>query len=82
MAGHVVEPWTLRGENVPVAKTRGIAGELVARELIARRDDLDVSTHLLAWHYHWSYAEIINLPISRRRRFIELVTEALHAGTG
>ena len=56
------------------------AGELLGRELAAHAASFDVSVHALAAHYHWSYADILELPIARRRRFVDLVSEAVAAG--
>jgi hypothetical protein len=34
-------------------------------------------THLLAFHYHWSEAEIMNMGVNKRRRYLELLEEEL-----
>ena len=36
--------------------------------------------HTLAWHYHWSRSEILELPIAERHAYIELITEQLDDG--
>jgi hypothetical protein len=58
------------------------AGEILARELIASSKVLDVSVHILAMHYHWSYSEILQLPLHRRRRLVDLASDAATVGAG
>jgi hypothetical protein len=58
------------------------AGEILARELTANAGALDVSVHILATHYHWSYSEILQLPLARRRRLVDLASDALTVGAG
>lgn len=53
------------------------AGQHLVAELALRRADLDVSLHLLAFHYHWSESQILDLPISRRRRYTDLLADVL-----
>lgn len=36
--------------------------------------------HLMALHYHWSEADILRLPFSKRRRYLQLLAQ--HLGTG
>jgi Phage tail assembly chaperone proteins, E, or 41 or 14 len=36
--------------------------------------------HVLAWHYHWSEAEILSLTRMKRRRYIDLIEQELVAG--
>jgi hypothetical protein len=55
-------------------------GELISRQLTYTATYLAESVHLLAAQYHWSYAEIIALPVTRRRRFAELVSDAAITG--
>jgi len=50
---------------------------LVLAEMKAREAVLDWEVHFLAWHYHWSEAEILALSPTRRRRYIELLEEEL-----
>lgn len=38
---------------------------------------LDEKIHMLAFHYHWSEAEILMLPRSRRQRYIKLIERNL-----
>jgi hypothetical protein len=37
-------------------------------------------THLLAFHYHWSEAEILGLPRERRRAYLALLRDAVRPG--
>jgi hypothetical protein len=53
------------------------AAELLRDELRRRRRDLDVEVHLLASHYHWTEAAILDLPSDRRRRYVEVLSDAL-----
>jgi len=46
-------------------------------ELSARRGALYREVHQLAFHYHWSEADILGMTAARRRRYLELLTEAL-----
>ena len=56
--------------------------DLLRRELLDRRGDLDVGVHLLALHYHWTEADILDLPITRRRRYVGFLAEALTPAFG
>ena len=47
------------------------------RELAARRRHFYREVHMLAFHYHWSEAEIMGLTASKRRRYLELLAEEL-----
>jgi hypothetical protein len=38
--------------------------------------------HVLAWHYHWSEADILSLPRAKRRRYIDLIEQELVGGGG
>ncbi|WP_119730206.1 DUF6760 family protein [Thermomonospora amylolytica] len=44
-------------------------------EVHASTDLLYREVHYLAYHYHWSEAEILGLPMDKRRRYIELLGE-------
>ena len=46
-------------------------------ELKAHVRTLYQETHLLAYHYHWSEAEIMNMSVNKRRRYLELLEEEL-----
>ena len=39
-------------------------------------DTLLQDVHRLAWHYHWSEAEILALPRPRRQRYLQLIDQA------
>lgn len=49
------------------------------KEVKARKDNLEFEVHWLALNYHWSESEILTLPISKRRRYVELVSNTLGA---
>ncbi len=36
--------------------------------------------HALAFHYHWAEQEILALPRSRRRRYLDLIDDQLRRG--
>ena len=46
-------------------------------ELRIGRDQLYREVHCLAYHYHWSEAEILGLSRAKRRLYIEILTEQL-----
>ena len=46
------------------------------QELDARAAQLTHEVHMLAWHYHWSEREILQMPRQRRLRYLELVADA------
>jgi hypothetical protein len=46
------------------------------REMTSRRPYLLKEVHSLAWHYHWSEADIMSMTRSRRRAYLELLSEA------
>lgn len=46
-------------------------------ELRAQQSQLLREIHHLAFHYHWSEADILGLPRSRRRAYLSLLSEAL-----
>ncbi|MBP8810342.1 MAG: hypothetical protein KBG48_22955 [Kofleriaceae bacterium] len=50
---------------------------LLTRELKAGGDRLLAEVHALAFHYHWSEAEILALPRPRRWRYLELLAREL-----
>lgn len=37
--------------------------------------------HTLASHYHWSEAEILDLPRSKRQRYLQLINRSSHSGS-
>ncbi|HSR96252.1 MAG TPA: hypothetical protein VLM79_04235 [Kofleriaceae bacterium] len=50
---------------------------MLARELRLGGDRLFAEVHALAFHYHWSEAEILALPRPRRWRYLELLGREL-----
>ena len=61
--------------------TRLDAADLLVRELGSQRE-LDLAVHLLAVHYHWTEEAILALPLARRRRYVELLDDAVSASRG
>jgi hypothetical protein len=53
------------------------AGSYLYDESIMRSRELYREIHLLAFHYHWSEAEILGMSPPKRRRYLELLLEAL-----
>jgi len=53
------------------------AASYLFRELDGRVKRLYREVHLLAFYYHWSEAEIIDMPDRKRRLYLELLEEAL-----
>jgi hypothetical protein len=51
------------------------AADFLFRELGSRRGELYRQVHRLALHYHWSEAEILSLPWSKRQRYLGLLAE-------
>lgn len=56
------------------------AGDYLHRELVAHGQSLYEEVHHLAFHYHWSEAEIMGLPTGKRQRYLELLANALEHG--
>jgi hypothetical protein len=56
------------------------AGSYLFQELEAEAELLYREVHLLAFHYHWSPTEILNLSTRKRRRFLELLENELTDG--
>jgi hypothetical protein len=52
------------------------AASYLLDEIDRGTDDLLVEIHTLASGYHWSERDIVELPIPRRRRYLELVADA------
>jgi hypothetical protein len=46
-------------------------------ELRLSQDLLDREVHYLAFHYHWSEREIMEMPREKRRRYIDVLTDEL-----
>ena len=55
-------------------------GDYLFRELAAQEDRLLEEVHQLALRYHWSEAEIMAMPTGKRRRYLELLTDAVQHG--
>lgn len=50
------------------------------RNIARGRRDLLLEVHFLALHYHWSHAEILALPLTLRREYINLLSDAMNEG--
>jgi len=46
-------------------------------EARASRDLLMREIHYLAYHYHWSESDILEMPRERRRRYIEILADEM-----
>jgi hypothetical protein len=55
-------------------------GTFIYEEIEGRSRSLYREVHLLAWHYHWSEADILGMTADRRRRYLELLSESLQGG--
>jgi hypothetical protein len=53
------------------------AAAYVLEELAQHERSLEREVHLLAFHYHWSEAEIIGMPPERRGRYLGLLDDEL-----
>jgi hypothetical protein len=53
--------------------------EYLSSEVALRGDRLFREVHLLASYYHWSEAEILALPVRKRRRYLGLIGETMEA---
>jgi hypothetical protein len=53
------------------------AAHYLLQEIAQASDRLFREVHLLAYHYHWSAAEILALTGRQRRRYVDLLGEAL-----
>jgi hypothetical protein len=52
------------------------------RECLQRRGNLYREVHLLAFHYHWSEAEIMAMTGRKRQLYLNLLSETLGGGKG
>lgn len=53
------------------------AGTWLFDEVGQRLSSLYREVHTLAFHYHWSEAEILGLPAGKRQRYLDMLREAL-----
>lgn len=51
--------------------------DFLLRELTQRHERLYREVHTLAWYYHWSEREILAMPLSKRRVYLNLLADAL-----
>jgi hypothetical protein len=51
--------------------------ELFFGEVAGSTDQLSRQVHYLAYHYHWSEAEILDLPREKRLRYLEVLAEEI-----
>jgi hypothetical protein len=52
-------------------------GSFFLAEMEASAGQLPSEVHAIAWHYHWSEREILDLPRDKRRRYLELIAESV-----
>jgi hypothetical protein len=55
-------------------------GEFLFREMAARHSGFYDEVHLLAFYYHWSEADILTLPVDKRRLYLGLIADELSEG--
>jgi hypothetical protein len=53
------------------------AGAYLFEETVIRSRELYREVHLLAFHYHWSEAEILGMTPTKRKRYLDLLLEAI-----
>jgi hypothetical protein len=53
---------------------------IVLSRLFREQETFEAELHLLARHYHWQPSEILSLPATRRRRFVQRLLRELEAG--
>jgi hypothetical protein len=47
------------------------------REFDARQSQFEGEVHWLAFNYHWSEEAILSLPMTKRKRYVELINRTL-----
>ncbi|WP_448612074.1 T4 family baseplate hub assembly chaperone [Geodermatophilus sp. URMC 60] len=57
------------------------AGQFLMEELARTGRYLYSEVHTLAWYYHWSEGAILDLPVDRRRRYLDLIADTVGAST-
>ena len=58
-----------------------IVEDFFFKEIKSRSSNLEIEVHLLALYYHWSESDILSLPISKRKRYLQLVNNTLEGET-
>ena len=51
--------------------------DFVLREIADASAQLYRQVHTLAWYYHWSEAEILAMPLRKRRTYLDLLTDTI-----
>jgi hypothetical protein len=51
--------------------------EFFLLEIDAKKTQLEGEVHWLAFNYHWSEDEILSLPLSKRRKYVDLINQTL-----
>jgi hypothetical protein len=51
--------------------------EFILKEIALRKNQLEREVHWLAFNYHWSEDAILSLPISKRKRYVDLINKTL-----
>jgi hypothetical protein len=54
-----------------------IVDDFFFKEIRSRKNNLELEVHWLALNYHWSESDILTLPVSKRRRYVELVNNTV-----
>jgi hypothetical protein len=55
--------------------------QFLFQELIMRQLQLEQEIHWLAFYYNWNENEILSLPITRRKRYVELIADELSSSS-
>jgi hypothetical protein len=51
--------------------------DFLLREIDVRQQQFEKEVHWLAFNYHWSEDEILSLPMSKRKRYVDLINRTL-----
>lgn len=51
--------------------------EFILQEILNNSKNLDNQIHLIAFYYGWNEADILSLPVNRRKKFIRLINATL-----
>ena len=54
-----------------------IPEDFLLRELEARKSQFEGEVHWIAFNYHWSEDEILSLPLSKRKKYVDLINRTL-----
>jgi hypothetical protein len=51
--------------------------DFIFQEIYSRRKQLEREVHWMAFNYHWNEDSILSLPITKRKRYVELINRTL-----